>query len=53
MDYEIGHVNLAVNSEEEKARALAAVKEKIESGLRGRMKALSLTGIPTATRSFA
>lgn len=32
MDYEIGHVNLAVNSEEEKTRALAAVKENIESG---------------------
>lgn len=33
MDYEIGHVNLAVNSEEDKARALAAVKEKEASGI--------------------
>lgn len=33
MDFEIGHVNLSVHSEEEKTRALAAVEEKAASGV--------------------
>ena len=33
MDFEIGHVNLSVHSEEEKSRALAAVEEKVASGI--------------------
>lgn len=33
MDFEIGHVNLSVTSEEEKARALAYVKEQAAAGV--------------------
>ncbi|OJJ83773.1 uncharacterized protein ASPGLDRAFT_74571, partial [Aspergillus glaucus CBS 516.65] len=33
MDFEIGHVNLSVTSEEEKARALAYIKEQAAAGV--------------------
>lgn len=33
MDFEIGHVNLSVTSEEEKARALAYIKEQAAAGI--------------------